>query len=600
MSDLVITLLVLAAAIALFVWNRISVGVVAVGVSLALLVTGVIGPETVLAGFGDPVVIFVGTLFVLAEGLEASGVTAWAGRVLVDRFGSSRARLLGAVMLLAAVLAALVTPNGAAAAIVPIVVVAARRLKEPSSQLLIPVAFAASAGALLTLSGSTVNVIVSDALLEETGEPFGFFEFALMGGPLIVVTLVVAALLGPRLLPRRAVDSIQADFSKHTATLVEHYRLDRGFYRLRVATGSPLTGSRVADVATPDDVTVLGVQVRTGDLADPDHELEPGDVVVVTGDSDRVRDLVRDLRLAVVMTPLTRRTREALLGKDVGLAEVVVRPRSRLVGRTVFPGAVRGDVTILGVLRLGTDRGAQPTRLAEGDAMLVHGTWQAVGALEDDDDLLVVDSPDLVRRQAVPLGPRAWRALAVIAATVTLLASGVTSPAIAGLAGAAAMVAFRVVTPQQAYRAVSWQVLVLLGGLIPLSVAITDSGLADAVADVVVGLVGGGSPLLLLAALFALTALLGQVVSNTATVLIVTPIALAAAAQTEVAAAPVLMLVAVAGASSFLTPIATPANMIVMAPGGYRFGDYWKLGIVTMVAWLAVALLLIPLIWPLS
>jgi len=186
----------------------------------------------------------------------------------------------------------------------------------------------------------------------------------------------------------------------------------------------------------------------------------------------------------------------------------------------------------------------------------------------------------------------------VLAVTVVLLATGLVAPAVAGLLGAVGMVVTGVVTPQQAYRAVSWQTVVLVGGLIPLSVAIRTSGAADVLAGGIVGVVPAGDGHLLLVALFVLTAVLGQIVSNTATALIVVPVALAAAEAAGVHPAPVLMLVAVAGAASFLTPIATPANMMVMAPGGYRFGDYWRLGLVTMLAWLAVAVLLVPLVWP--
>jgi di/tricarboxylate transporter len=183
---------------------------------------------------------------------------------------------------------------------------------------------------------------------------------------------------------------------------------------------------------------------------------------------------------------------------------------------------------------------------------------------------------------------------------VVLLATGAVPPAVAGLLAAAAMVLLRVVGVQEAYRAVSWQTVVLIGGLIPLSIAIQDSGAADLIAERIVDIVGDRGPYALMLALFALTAVLGQIVSNTATVLIVVPIALSAAAETGISAQPVLMLVAVAGASSLLTPIATPANMMVMGPGGYRFGDYWKFGLVTMIVWLGLAMVLIPLVWPFS
>ena len=210
----------------------------------------------------------------------------------------------------------------------------------------------------------------------------------------------------------------------------------------------------------------------------------------------------------------------------------------------------------------------------------------------------MVDSPDLVRRQAVPLGARSGIAIGVLVAMVVLLAFAIVPPAIAGLAAATAMVLFRVVTVNQAYRAVSWQTVVLIGGLIPLSTAIQTSGAADVVAGRLIDVVGAGRPYLLLIALFTLTAVLGQVVSNTATVLIVVPIAVAAAQETGVSVLPVLMLIAVAGAGALLTPIATPANMMVMGPGGYRFSDYWRLGLPVMLLWLVVAVVVIPLVWP--
>jgi di/tricarboxylate transporter len=282
----------------------------------------------------------------------------------------------------------------------------------------------------------------------------------------------------------------------------------------------------------------------------------------------------------------------------VGVAEVVVAPRSGLVGQRVFPGQVRrSGLTVLGVRRLGRERGARPTTVAEGDMLLLHGPWPAVEDLARDDEVLVVDDPGLLRRQAAPLGPAAWRALGVLGVFVVLVATGIVPPAVAGLIGAVGMVVTGALTPQHAYRAVSWQTVVLIGGLIPLSVAISSSGAADLVAGHLVDLVGNGSPRLLLAALFVLTLALGQVVSNTATVLVVAPIAVAAAHDAGVGVAPMLMVVAVAGAASFLTPIATPANMIVMGPAGYRFGDYWKLGMITTLGWFVVAVGVVPVIW---
>lgn len=598
MSDAALTFTILVAAIGLFVWNRLPVGIVAIATALSLYATGLIDSTTALAGFGDPVVIFIAGLFVIAEGLESSGVTTWAGQQLLRRVGTRRGALLVALTALAGLLSAFITPNGATASLLPVMVLAARRSGAKTSRLAMPLAFAASGGALLALSGSTVNVIVSEALAEQTGRGFGFVEFAAVGAPLLVVTIVLAQVAG-RLIPERTPDSLPADLSRHLDTILEHYRLDEGFFRLEVTPSSPVIGQAIEAVDAPDQVQFIGAQGSNGTPRARADVLKPADVIVVSGPTSSIAAFAEDCALTVVTTPLTPSTKAELLGREAGVAEIVVPPRSTLVGTRVFPGYAESGVVVLAVSHRGRDTGLTPTTLAEGDTLLVNGPWERIEALDASRNVLVVDSPDLIRRQAVALGTKAPRALAVLAITVVLLASGWVPAAIAALIGAALMVVTRVVVPQQAYRAISWQTVVLVGGLIPLSVAIKDSGAADIAARAVVDVVPSGNGRLLLLAIFVLTAGLSQVISNTATVLVVTPIAIAAAADFGVNLAPVLMMVAVAGAASFLTPIATPANMMVMSPGGYRFADYWKFGAIVMAAWVTLAILIIPMVWPL-
>jgi di/tricarboxylate transporter len=601
-SSASVSLIVLVGCIALFVWNRLPVGTVAILTGLALYFTGVLDATQVVAGFGDPVVIFIATLFVVSEGLESSGVTTWAGQVIVGRAGSKRTRLLAAIMLLAGVLSAVITPNGAAAALLPVTVAVARRARTQPSKMLVPMAFAASAGALLTLSGSPVNVIVSEASTSVGGPGFGFFEFALVGLPLLLGTTAIALVFGHRLLPARDSTQLPADFGSYAATVAEHYDLDRTIHRVRVRSGSAIRGIDVGDLTfdAHPGLSLVGVQDAAGSAADADHSLADGDRIVLAGPQEQVESFATDHSLKITGSALATRRGSSMLSRKAGFAEVVIPPRSRLIGQTLFPGMVRqGQLVVLAIQRVGKDVGLHPVTIAEGDAVLYYGQWRAVESLAASRDVLVVNSPETVRRQTVPLGRKAPQAIAVLVGMVVLLATGVVPPAIAGLMAAAAMIVLKVVEPQQAYRAISWQTVVLIGGLIPLSVAIQTSGAADILAGGLVDAVGGSGPYLLMLALFALTAALGQVISNTATVLIVVPIALSAAAETGVSPQAILMLVAVAGAASLLTPIATPANMIVMAPGGYRFGDYWKLGAVTMLFWLVVGVLLVPVIWPL-
>ncbi|HEV2903394.1 MAG TPA: SLC13 family permease, partial [Gaiellaceae bacterium] len=278
--------------------------------------------------------------------------------------------------------------------------------------------------------------------------------------------------------------------------------------------------------------------------------------------------------------------------------EVVIPPRSEVVGDTVFPGMAteRGDLVVLAVHRRGEDV-EEETALQVGDTLLLQGSWEALDARLEDPALLVVDSPRAVRSQAVPLGFRAKEAVAVLCGMVILLATGAVPPAVAGLLAAGAIVLLRVLTPEQAYRGISWTTVILVAGMISLSTAMTESGAAEQLADGLLEVVDGGYALLL--GLFLLTAVLGQLISNMATALIVIPVALSAAAELDVSAKPVLMAVAVSAAASFLTPVATPANLMVMGPGGYRFADYWKLGLPLLVLFGVVAVLLVPVFWPL-
>ncbi|MFI5428529.1 SLC13 family permease [Aeromicrobium sp. UC242_57] len=265
MTDATISLLILAGTIVLFVTNRLPVGVVAIGTAMALYFTGVLTANQALAGFGDPVVVFIAALFVVSEGIDSTGVTTWAGQNLIDRAGEDRNRLLTAVMVLCALLTALISLNGSVAALLPMVVVLATRIGVAPSQMLMPLAFAGSAGSLLMLTGSPVNVLVSDASRDAGGGGFGFFEYAVVGVPLLVGTMAIVLLFGARLLPSRRSSQLGRDLSRHQETLTRDYALHEGFYRLRVQADSRLIGTRLAEVAFTDDtdVTLVGIQARS-------------------------------------------------------------------------------------------------------------------------------------------------------------------------------------------------------------------------------------------------------------------------------------------------------------------------------------------------
>jgi di/tricarboxylate transporter len=531
MSEAAISFAILALVVVLFISGRVPVAVVALLCAMSLWATGILDLDQALAGFGDPTVIFIATLFVVSEGLDASGVTAWAGQLLLDRAGTGRTRLVVLSMLLVAALTALISVNGAVAALLPVVVVLAVRTGRTPSQLLIPLVFGAHAGSMLTLTGTPVNVIVSNAAVEAGAPAFGFFEFALAGIPLLAAGIVTVVLLGPKLLPERQPERMPTDLSQHGKVLTEHYGVGQ----------------------TADDQSTNHVDVTA-----------------------------------------------AMLGPESGLAEILIPPRSSLVGQNVFPGMVtaNGDLVVLAVRRRDEELAAPDISLEVGDALLLKGSWAALRQHAADPRVLVVDSPALVRRQAVQLGPGSTAALVILGLMILALVTGIVPAVMAGLLAAAAMVLLRVLSIDEAYRGISWTTVILVAGMIPLSTALVETGAAQTIADGLVNVVGGLGPLALLAGLFVVTAVFGQLISNMATALIVIPIALAAATDMGLSVRPVLMSVTIAASAAYLTPIATPVNMMVMGPGGYRFGDYWRLGLPLLLITFVVAVFLVPVIWP--
>lgn len=598
MNDISIVFLILGVIVVLFVWNRLPVEIVAIGASLALAATGILTVNQAFAGFGDTTVIFIAALFVISEGIDSTGVTTWAGQRLIDHAGDNRSRLLVLTLLLVAVLTAVISVNGAVAALLPMVVVIAIRLGQPSSRLLMPLAFGAHAGSLLALTGTPVHILVSEASIDAGELGFNYFEFALVGLPLVAGVVLIVVLFGSKLLPDRTADTIPPDLSGHARTLYEQYSRGAWAWRLEVLKNSPLVGVAPTEIALPDGLTLVGVQGSNRDLARA-PEVVVGDVLSVRGDPQTIIPFAQASLL--YRKPGSIEGEESLINRQMGVVEVVIPPRSELIGEPVFPGMVTssGDFVVLAVQRKGQDLESTPVELVAGDTMLLQGTWDALDrGIESDPGVRVVDSAALVRRQAVPMGPRSISAVVILCTMVFFLATGLLPAAVAALLAAGAMILSGVVTLPQAYRSISWTTVILVGAMIPLSKAVEETGAAEDIADVVVSIVGDYGPHALLLAIFVLTAVFGQLISNMATALIVIPIAVTAANELGVSARPVLMTLTIAAAAAFLTPVATPANLMVMGPGGYEFRDYWKLGLPILMLFGVVAVFLVPFFWP--
>ena len=562
-----------------------------------------------LGGFGDPAVIFIASLFVVSSGLEITGVTAWAGQLLIRGAGEeSRTRLLVLTMGLVALLTALISVNGAVAALLPVVVVIAVRLKRNSSQLLMPLVFAAHAGSKLALTGSPVNVLVSDAAVDAGVGGFGFFEFALVGVPLLAGTMVIIVLFGQRLLPERNGASMPADFSRHAKTLVEQYGLASGIYQCASAQARPMWAPRrQRSISAPiRGCNSLPFRRATRLAAAPTSRRRRRSRAA----SRRCRGsrcARRQMHLAFREEAASGQGEETLFNRRSGLAEVVIPPRSGLIGQSVFPGHGHRKRRFGRPGRAASRRRRSPP--VQGSGMAAGSSCRRVTPCSCRErgrpstftstipNVLVVSSPDLVRRQAVPMGPGAFQAIAILVAMVLLLATGIVPPAVAGLLAAGAIILSGIMSVQQSYRAIDWTTVILVAAMMPLSTAMMETGAAKLMAEQLVesrrrrrSLCLAGRPVRPDCDPGAAHQQHGDSAHRH-------PDRSGGGGEHGHIAAAGADEHGGAAAAAFLTPIATPTNLMVMGPGGYIFSDYWKLGLPLLIWFFVVSVFIVPLIW---
>jgi di/tricarboxylate transporter len=626
---MILTFVILVTTILLFIWGKFRPDLVALLSLLALYLTGIINTEQALAGFANSTVIMVAALFVLAEGLSRAGVTAWLGQQLLNQAGGSEVRLLTMLMTGTAALSAFLSNTGTVAMLLPAVVAAAWRTRSVPSKFLIPLAFAANTGGLLTLIGTPPNIVVADVMAGAGLRPFGFFEFALVGLPLLLTFVLFTAFFGRRLLPAREVSDRPIDLAAAVDELAEVYSLEGNLFRLRVRQGSSLVGQTLAGagLGRDYDLTVLRIEsvsaegseserrhrplwdtletLRHDEVLFPrrDTVIRPQDVLLVKGTQDSVQGAMVRFNLGVQpIDEADDQLTEVLLSQEVGLAEVLVTPRSDYVGLTVSEGqfAQKYGVQVLRIGRQDTPADQKTARLQFGDSLLVRGTWEAIRLLKDEGrNFVVVGSPEAMAREVVGLSPQMLVSVLALVGMVILILTGLVPTVIAAMMAAAVVILGRCITMQEAYRSISWETVVLIAAMLPMSTALQVTGGAEFIADVLVNTLGAFHPLTLMAGAFLLTAVFSQVISNTATTVLVAPIVLQAALEMGVSPYAMLMMVVVGASSAFLTPIASPPNTLVMTPGGYRFNDYVKVGLPLLVIFLVVSLALVPLIWSL-
>lgn len=615
---------ILIIAIILFVTEWLRVDVVALGVVVTLMITGVLTTSEALSGFSNSAVLTIASLFIVGGAVLQTGLAGMIGRRILAVAGTDELRLTVVLMVAVALLSSFMSDTGTVAVLLPAVIILARSANISPSKLLIPLAYGSLLGGATTLIGTPPNIIVSDLLREAGFQPFQFFSYTPVGMALVVVGIIFMLFIGRRLLPNRKV-TVEGQRVPTPKELVEMYRLPDNLFRLRVRRGSGLIGQTLADSRLRNDfgVTVLKIMRSTeprpaaislvgrvgegnGRIAktdplipDVDTVIQLDDVLIVQGEGDDVAHAAARLNLGV--QPPEPKDEKALLGREVGVAEVLLPPRSDLVGKTLVDShfGSRYKLTVLGLNRpqTGHKLDLKSTTLHFGDTLLVQGAWSDILALKQQRrDFIVMGQPESML--GAPNQDKARVALLVLLGMLVLMIGDFLPIAASSMLAALVMVLTGCLTMDEAYQAINWPSIVLVAGMLPMSVALEKVGLVDTAASGIIGIVGSLGPIAVLAGLFLLTSIFTQVLSNTATTVIVAPVALAAAQSLGVSPYAFMMAVAIAASMAFATPVASPVNTLVMGAGDYRFSDYIKIGVPMILLALVVSVLLLPLLFP--
>ncbi len=603
---------ILLSAVALFASERVRLDVVALLVISALMATGVLTPQQALAGFGDPLVILSAGLFVVGEALVRTGLADLMGRTLARLSGANETSMILLLMSGVALLSAFMNSSGAVAVLMPVVISMGRRYHVSPSRLLLPLAYGALLGGLLTLIGTPPNLVVSEALGKAGFKPFGFLSFTPVGLIYLGIGIAFMAVIGRQWLPERSRHTSYGDLSLEEmlslADLERAYRLQEQLFRLQVRPASPLVGQTLdqAQIRSRYHVTLLEIQSRGPNghlgaprLPEPDTRIQAGDVLLAYASLNDLSGLVQALALDVL--PFHPDDDEGW-GREFGLAEVLLTPRSALIGRTLQERRFRDryGVTVLGVMRMGRPLTGDVAneRLRFGDTLLIYGAWERIALLSGERrDFVVVGQPHELLE--VRHRPRYMVTTGLILLAMLLtMAFDLLPPVQAVLLACCGLILTSCVTMSEAYSAMNWGSVILLAGMLPLATALQQTGSIAFIAQRLTTLVGDQSPWTLLLAIYGITALCSQFIANTAAAVLISPLAIQAALQVGVSPYPIMMAVAVGASTAFATPMASVSNTLVLGPGGYRFRDYLKAGGVLQLIYIPVTLVLIPLLFP--
>jgi di/tricarboxylate transporter len=606
MFDLAVVLALLSAAILMFAINKPRLDAVALIMLTALPFTGVLTMSEALAGFSDPNIVLIAALFVLGEGLVRTGIARQLGDWLVATAGRSEIRLIVLLMVVVCGLGATMSSTAVTAIFIPVALRISKNTGVGPGRLMMPLSFAALISGMMTLVATAPNLVVNGELERHGIEGFAFFSFTPFGLPVLALGIIYMSFAHRWL--SEASEAKRPD-EPSFATWIEEYKLADREYRLRVTDRSSLAGKTLEDLNLrhSSGASILAVE-RTGrfsrQLLRPTVKMEfrAGDILLI--DLFAHHSSIEALRqqYALEALPLSGAyfTDQS---QEIGMAEVLLLPTSDLVGKTVLEAGFRNrfGLTVVGLRRgvVAYARNLLKEALAVGDTLLLIGPWKAIKQLRSDNrDLAIIRLPaELDDVLQVP--GKAPHALACLALVVGLMVSGLVPNVQAALIGCLLMGALGCIDLVSAYRSIDWKTIVLIVGMLPFSIALERTGGVDLAADGLRALTSGAGSHILLATLFALTALLGMFISNTATAVLMAPVALAVANELNASPYPFAMIVALAASTAFMTPVSSPVNTLVVAPGHYTFGDFVRVGVPFSLIVLIVSVVLVPWLLPL-
>jgi di/tricarboxylate transporter len=599
-GEIALTLAILAVTVLLFITEWLRVDVVALLVLLALVLTGLTTPTEAFAGFANPAVITVWAIFIVSGGLFHTGVANLVAQRLLHVAGRNESRLVALLVAAVGLMSAVMNNVGATAVLMPAVANLARQIRINSSRLLMPLAFGSLLGGMTTLIGTPVNILVSDSLRVAGLKSFTLLDFAPVGMTVLLAGIAYFVLLGRRLVPDRSTGERLAG-ALDEVDIVNLYQLGERLFRARIPAGSPLIGRALAESNLRQDfeLSVIGLERGGQTQLTPDKMLilQRGDVLLLEGMVDNLVWAEATGRLDI--QPEVRLEDKDLQSEVVGIAEVLLSPHSRLVGKTLTDINFRDKyhLTVLAILRDGRPRrtGLAELPLRFGDTLLVQGPRQNMRILQREADFVVLGDLDA----EVTLRPRkATLAVGLLLVMLVPVMAGWLPITAGALLAGLLMVITGCLTMDEAYQAIEWKAVFLVAGTLPLGIAMENTGTARFLAKLMLDTVGSLGPMALLVGFYLLTNLLTQVMSNAAAAVIIAPVAIVAARQIGADPHALVMIVAVAASASFLTPVAHQSNVLVMGPGGYRFGDYFRVGLPLDLLTLIIALLILPLLWP--